>query len=382
MVKWKAVLSVLTILTSTLSISTLNVNAVTLPSISRDKAEKRALKIINLSWNYTAAKNSKINSKYAKNVMLPKQFQGVKKTEAKGIPYNWGGMDGVDTHSYNAPWTNFIDAVTKGAFTGNIDTDSRLGYISGTAGMDCSGFVQSVFDITGSRQSSSTLLNTYFEKINLDDIKHMDILDKPGTHVVIFDKWGTQNGVYGAFTYESTPDQTYGGIQGTKKYFMSLNTITKKGYIPGRYINITEDQNTEGKFKTGGYAIVSSANISADLRSTFNKNYKVLTTIPKSTALYLVSYSNGYYKVSYNNNIGWIKENVLVKVPKNKYVTVTGASGLNIRKNTTTKSEIVGILSENQYAEKITQSKDGNWYKVRVNGITGWCYAKYLTYLQ
>ncbi len=372
-------------LVSVIAIPVFKVNASVQTPISRSQVEQRATSIMDLTWTYFASKNSNIVAKYVSDVTLPKQFQNVTTAQFTGIPYDWGGIDGINTYSYNAPWTSFLDAVNKGAFTGNVNANSALGYITGTAGMDCSGFVQSAFNIVDYKQSSSSLLTSYFTKISLSNLQHMDILDKPGSHVVIFDKWGTQNGVSGAFTYESTTDQTYGGIQGTKRYFLSMNTINS-GYIPARYVNIVQDTasttTATPTFKIGGYAQVSNVTTYANLRANSGTSYTILTTIPKGTVLNLTNYSNGWYQVVCNGKTGWICESVLAAIPSNQYVTVNGAYSLNIRATSSTTAQIIGVLSQGQYAQKLAQTSDGSWYKICINGIQGWSSSKYLTYIK
>ncbi|URZ04005.1 hypothetical protein CLROS_031010 [Clostridium felsineum] len=279
------------------------IHAATQTPISRIEAEKRALDMINLKWTYYKSKNGIVPSAYAGSITQPSQLSGVETVVTTGIPYCWGGFDSFSSSSYNEPWTSFTDAVNKGAFIGNVKSSS-YGHIPGTAGLDCSGFVQAAFNIKDYKLSTSTIFNQYFTKINLSDIKHMDILNAPGSHVVIFDKWGTRNGVSGAYTYEATPDTTYGGTQGTKQYFISMSTINAK-YTAGRYINIRD----------------------------------------------------------------------------NAYVKVINATSLNIRTGPSTAYPIVGSLAQNQVATVVGYSSDNTWYKISVNGITGYASATYLTYV-
>jgi uncharacterized protein YraI len=376
--------------------------AATVTTITRSQVEQRAENMINLAWTYNASKNGVPNSTDKAYVTQVKQLQGVTTEQMTGIPYDWGGLDGVDLHSYNEPWTGFLDAVNKGAYTGNTDADGGIGYVPGTAGLDCSGFVQAAYDIQGYKQSTSTLLNKYFVPINLSDIKHMDILDKPGDHVAIFNKWGTLNGVKGAFTYECTPDQTYGGIQGAKSYFISMNTINT-GYIPARYINVVDDPVNQTvpvsitsttstssnavatiipQFKIGGYAQVTNVINYGNLRSASNISAKILTTVPKGTILNLMDFSNGWYKVSYNGQTGWMAGTLFDKVPINQYVIINNAYQLNIRADASSTAQILGVLMQGQYAQKLGQTADGSWYKISINGVQGWSSAKYLRFIQ
>jgi hypothetical protein len=135
--------------------------------ISRGEAEERALKIINLKWNYLSSRNGVIDPQYKDIVWQPSQLHGITDKLMRGIPYNWGGFDGIDSKSDDAIWTNFNDAIARGAYAGNVNTDYNYGYIPGTAGIDCSGFVQATFNIKSSNKlSTSTMFDKYFYKIN------------------------------------------------------------------------------------------------------------------------------------------------------------------------------------------------------------------------
>lgn len=341
--------------------------------LTRYQAEQRAMNMIDLSWTYDSSKNSAIDSSYSASVTLPAQFANVASAQETGIPYDWGGQDGLDSNSISSPWSNFVDAISKGAYAGNVNTTAGSQYVPGTAGIDCSGFVQAVFDIHDYKISTSTMFDKYFSKININDIKHMDILDRPGDHVVIFDKWGTLNGVSGAFTFESTPDQTLGGIQGTKKYFLTMNDINN-GYIPGRYINIM-DSNT---LAVGTAAQISNVTYAANFRDNPSTSANILSTIPKGTIANLIDYNNGWYKLKYNNQVGWVWGNILSSVPSGQYAYVINAYQLNIRTNPSTSSSILGTITQGQYAKVISKSADGNWILININGIQGYSSSKYL----
>ena len=95
-----------------------------------------------------------------------------------------------------------------------------------------------------------------------------------------------------------------------------------------------------------------------------------------------MSYSNGWYNITYNDQTGWISETVLGQVPLNTYVKINGVYHLNIRANPSSIAQILGIISKGQYAQKIEETSDGSWYKLSINGIQGWSYSKYLIYIQ
>jgi uncharacterized protein YraI len=374
-------------LSTLLSVPALEVKAATSDTITRSQVEQRAVSMMDLSWTYSSAKNGQPNPNYAAYITQPKQLQNVTTAQMTGIPYNWGGLDGIDSYSYYAGWTNFLDAVSKGAYIGNVNTDAGYGLIPGTAGIDCSGFIQAAYNIKDYKQSTSTLFNKYFTKIDIKDIKHMDILDRPGDHVVIFDKWGTLNGMSGAFTYEATPDQTFGGIQGTKRYFLTMNDLNN-GYIPGRYINVIEDSTVQptspstDQLATGSYVQVANVLSYVNLRSNPTTTSTILTTVPLNTVLKLNNYNNGWYEVNYNGQTGWIRGDLLAAIPAGKYVTISNAYQLNVRLNPSSTAQIISTITEGQYAEKLDHTLDGRWYKVSINGIQGWASSSYLTYLK
>lgn len=345
-------------------------------AITRSQAENRALDMINLTWTYDMSKNSYVDSNYTGYVTQPSQLNNTDRAQEKGIPYNWGGQDSLDSHSLNAPWNNFLQAINQGAYAGNVDITDGYSYIPGTAGIDCSGFVQAVFNIDDYKISTSTMFDKYFKRIDLNSIKHMDILDRPGDHVVIFDRWGTLDGISGAFTYESTPDTAFGGIMGTKQYFVTMDDINN-GYIPGRYINIVDDNTIQPHI----FAQISNVNSFANFRSLPDINSNIIGILPKGAIVYLIDYSSGWYQIKYGNNVGWVFGSLLSSIQSGQYVTVINAYQLNIRSNPDFSAAIVGALSIGQYAKVIDYSSDGNFYKIQYNGITGWASRKYLNYI-
>jgi uncharacterized protein YraI len=351
--------------------------------ITRSQVEQRALAMINLKWTFTKAKNTNIDSKYAPFVTLPIQLSGIITGQMTGIPYDWGGMDGLDFNSYNEPWNNFLDAVSTGAFTGNTNSNGGE-YIPHTTGIDCSGFVQAAYNIKDNKQSSSSLLNTYFKKIDLSKITHMDILNYPGVHVVIFDRWGLLNGIEGAFTYESTANQIHGGIQGTKKYFISKTTINK-GYIPAKYINIIDDAPAPSAaphpVDAQVFAKISDAVSMVNLHSSPTNSSSILCTVKAGNIIYINDYSLGWYKVSYNGETGWIWGDFIASIQKGKYVTVKNVAQLSIRKSPSSKAQVLGVLQQMQYARVLDYSSDGKWIKISINNLQGFAYASYLSYI-
>jgi SH3-like domain-containing protein len=219
----------------------------------------------------------------------------------------------------------------------------------------------------------------------------MDILNKPGYHVAMFDKWGTKNGVYGAYTYEATTNQYYGGIQGTKRYFMSMNAINS-GYIPGRYINVIDGtaQPTAttpvaaSSLKSGIFAQTKSTSAAVALKSNASDSSTTVANIPRYTIIYLNKANLGWYQVNYNGKSGWIKGINVTNIQAGAYITTKDVYQLNLRSMPNAVSYINGVMIANKFARVIGYSNDGQWFNIKLlnsTGTQGWVNKKYVNYI-
>ncbi|NTU30666.1 hypothetical protein HPY27_10980 [Brevibacillus sp. HB1.1] len=164
-------------------------------------ALQRAEEMTYISWDYNP---KKMKTSSTKNTTPPDHLAKVTKTvEEQGIPYNWGGYDGVDTS--NSSGDNFKDSISNGDTAGNVNTN--LDYrSSGTAGIDCSGFISSAYEL-GDKYGTSNLTKK-FKKTSWYDFQAGDIGLRKG-HVWMLEsvKKGTDN-PKGFYTYEATTDGT------------------------------------------------------------------------------------------------------------------------------------------------------------------------------
>lgn len=164
-------------------------------------ALQRAEKMTYLSWDYNP---KKMKTPSTKNTTPPDHLaKGTETVEEQGIPYNWGGYDGVDTS--NSSGDNFKDSISKGDKAGNVNTN--LDYrSSGTAGIDCSGFISSAYEL-GDKYGTSNLTKK-FKKTSWRNFQAGDIGLRKG-HVWMLEsvKKGSDN-PKGFYTYEATTDGT------------------------------------------------------------------------------------------------------------------------------------------------------------------------------
>lgn len=158
--------------------------------ISRTEARKRADAMAKYKW--TLEKTHTLTSKSEKGVELPREVAAAKaanagKTSWKvtmvGIPYCWGGFNGLDVGVSNR---TFKKALEKKYVAGNINPDGYFKYM--TAGLDCSGFVSAAFAFK-EKQSTKGLSDMGSKISDVKKMEQMDILVYPGEHVIFFYEW-------------------------------------------------------------------------------------------------------------------------------------------------------------------------------------------------
>lgn len=198
-------------------------------AISRKDAQARAINIAEVSWHYIQSKNGNY---YGGDTHMPPQLEGKTDSWETGIPYCWGGNDSLDSHSGGAGWSNYLDALNRNASAGYVNSGYG-GYLGGTAGLDCSGFIQSVYKMTGTRYTTYNIpqVCTY---IGYDQLLDMDILDLTTEHVVIFQSWyyDVYGGILGANTLEETGGNGDNTGKKAKKYYRTIDEL-RNGYYAG-----------------------------------------------------------------------------------------------------------------------------------------------------
>lgn len=132
-------------------------------------------------------------------------------------PYCWGGFHSV---------SQFYNGLKNGGRVGNINCDKEKGYISGTYGLDCSGYVSRCWGQT-TKYGTSTL---YQISTSLPDHSYLqpgDALNKVNNHVMLFyDTDGSGN--YRLF--ESTLYNQYDRVTFTLRTITSVNNYTAIRY--------------------------------------------------------------------------------------------------------------------------------------------------------
>lgn len=180
-------------------------------SQSRAGTRSRAMQMINYSWTWRDKYDYLSNGtpRSATGARPCSHLSGLDDgTQTYGIPYCWGGWDSLWTYSDNWQWTSFGDALGKyqtyGPLVGN--TTSASGWIRGTAGIDCAGFVAAALDAY------------YIGVVGGDNCY------KPGVSQIGSDAWALYNTVSPPTSPAGTNYVYYSGMQ-------PMGLFVKSGHI-------------------------------------------------------------------------------------------------------------------------------------------------------
>ena len=177
-------------------------------SISRTMALTRARYMANYSWSLR-----EINKRPHSQIRLPAYIRnGTVGKTVKGIPYCWGGFNGYESEGTNEAKLSFNTAKNNKR-AGN--TNNENGFISASAGVDCSGYVSSTYNFSNKQGTYYFRDDLGHSLNNVGNLKQMDFavsIDTTGSvssrvrHIVLFDR--KASGGQGYYIYDSTTDST------------------------------------------------------------------------------------------------------------------------------------------------------------------------------
>ncbi|PEK99730.1 hypothetical protein CN601_22945 [Bacillus sp. AFS017336] len=166
-------------------------------------------------------------------------------------------------------------------------------------------------------------------------------------------------------------------------YKVKVNGIT--GYMSATYVEkVTESNSSTNQVVTSGNYISTGNGVR--IRSGAGTNYQIIGSVNKNQKLDVISSSNGWYKVKVNGLTGYMSASYVAKVTESNSntdsnpVVSTGnyitTGSVNIRSGAGTSYQILGSVNKNQKLDVI--SSVSGWYKVKVNGLTGYISASYV----
>ena len=173
-------------------------------------------------------------------------------------------------------------------------------------------------------------------------------------------------------------------------YKIKFNNTT--GWISGQYVKLDNNSNSIQTSATG----VVTADV-LNVRSGASTNNSIIGSISKNAKVEIISTSNGWHKIKYNNTTGFVSAeyiNTSSNNPtsgnnnsnsgnnnsSNNTVISTGvvnADALNVRSGASTSNSIIGSISKNAKVEIISTSN--GWHKIKYNNTTGFVSAEYIT---
>ena len=177
-------------------------------------------------------------------------------------------------------------------------------------------------------------------------------------------------------------------ITGKDGEWYQINYYGKVGYVYEKYVKITGDIS----FKR------TADNL--NMRNGASTSHEIVTTIPKDTTVRVLSTSNGWSRVYYNGKFGYCSNTYLMSNTStnsnsssnssssssltimNKDGKVTGVASndtLNVRSTTNTSGSIVTKIANGTKVQVVGQDKATGWYKIVVNGYTGYVSNRYIS---
>ena len=185
-----------------------------------------------------------------------------------------------------------------------------------------------------------------------------------------------------AVNFRSGPSTSYSSIgkfnKGDKVEYLGesgswvkVRYSSKTGYVYGDYVEKDTSNTTTIK-----YVNTSSLNF----RSGPSTSYSVIGKLSSGDKVEVISTSNGWSKIKYNGQTGYVSSKYLSSSVPESSTTATkyvNASSLNVRSGPSTNNSVIGKLSSGDKVEVISTSN--GWSKIKYNGQTGYVSSKYLS---
>ncbi|WP_346931059.1 SH3 domain-containing protein [Clostridium sp.] len=164
------------------------------------------------------------------------------------------------------------------------------------------------------------------------------------------------------------------------------------GWISGEYVKLDSNSNTVQTSNTG---IVTATAL--NVRSAGNTSSRIIGSLSKNAKVQIISTSNGWHKIKYNNTTGFVSAEYINTSSSNsnsgngntnnnnsnssdstvKSNGTVNADALNVRSGASTSNKIIGSLGKNAKVQIISTSN--GWHKIKYNNTVGFVSAEYIT---
>lgn len=182
-------------------------------------------------------------------------------------------------------------------------------------------------------------------------------------------------------------------IKDTQNGWHKISYNGNDGWVSGKYISSTSAGSSTS---TGTTQTTKTGTITASslyVRSGASTSHKVLGTVSKGKTVQIKDTQNGWHKISYNGDHGWVSGKYVSTTSSSTGGTTSGststgttqasktgtitATSLNVRSGAATTYSILGTLSN---GKTVTIYEESNgWYKINYNGGYGWVSKTYVS---
>ena len=144
------------------------------------------------------------------------------------------------------------------------------------------------------------------------------------------------------------------------------------------------EHNSLGDVKGGGSSSATTGNYKVTSRTRLNirkgrgTKYEILGKIPVGTIISVTDISGGWGKTTYGGVTGYVSMSCLTYVASSSSSStgnIQATGDVHIRSGAGTKYKSLTVAKKGTKATKLATS--GSWYKVTVNGKTGWTHKNY-----
>ncbi len=191
----------------------------------------------------------------------------------------------------------------------------------------------------------------------------------------------------------------------------------RRAYVSSKYVNLISYKSNEVKKEIKKESIEGTGNVNINtalnVRQAATSNSRIIGSLKGGEKVNIISESNGFYKIEFNNSYGYVYSKYISKdekgenikavkqekdkidetkkevkvTPKaepiilatrsiNKIGIVNVSSSLNVRSKANTSSKIIGSLSGNLKVTII--GEEGAFYKIEYNGSHGYVAKEYI----
>lgn len=172
----------------------------------------------------------------------------------------------------------------------------------------------------------------------------------------------------------SFPSGTWVQVLETTGGWHKVQVDTWVGYMSAKYVSLTN-------VTTVTDAKVSGASGYINLRASASATASVLATYPNGTAVKILAHTGGFYQVQVGNLTGYMADYLVrldsVKVVTYAVISTANGGNLNMRSAPNADSKIIQSFAPGEQVEIL--QKGTAWHKVRVNGVTGYMSAEFLS---